>query len=171
MAAERTNAFLGIGGNIGDVVQGMRRAIQALASHENIEVVSVSPVYKTPPWGKEDQDWFHNACLQVATTLSARQLLEVCLGIETAQDRKREERWGPRTIDLDILLFGDHVIDEPGLQVPHPRMGERVFVLQPLADLDDGLTVSGKTVLEMLAELGPTELEPLAFSPDWWQET
>ena len=170
MVDEATKAFLGIGGNVGDVLATIRRAILGLHDHDQIEVTAVSPVYRTPPWGKEDQDWFHNACIELSTMLTPRQLLDVCLSIETGLDRKRDERWGPRTIDLDILLFGDAFIDEPGLQVPHPRMAERAFVLKPLADLDENLTVAGESVSELLTETGSSKMEMLDLPPNWWRE-
>lgn len=127
--AER--AFLALGSNLGDRVATLRRAVSLLD-----DVVAVSPVYETGPvGGPEDQGRYLNAVVELVTDRSPRELLETCRRLEADAGRVRLERWGPRTLDVDVLLVGDLVVDEEDLVVPHPRMWERRFVLAPLADL------------------------------------
>ena len=123
-------AFLGLGSNLGDRAAQLRAAVAALD-----DVVAVSPVYETDPVGGPEQGAFLNLVVELDTTLDARGLLGECRRLETAAARVRLERWGPRTLDVDVLWVDGEVVDEPDLQVPHPRMGERRFVLAPLADL------------------------------------
>jgi 2-amino-4-hydroxy-6-hydroxymethyldihydropteridine diphosphokinase len=124
-------AFLALGSNLGDRWALLRRAVAALP-----DVVAVSPVYETDPvGGPEGQGAYLNLVVELDTELSARQLLEAAQRAEAGARRVRTERWGPRTLDVDVLLVGDDVVDEPDLVVPHPRMWERAFVLVPLADL------------------------------------
>jgi 2-amino-4-hydroxy-6-hydroxymethyldihydropteridine diphosphokinase len=124
-------AFLGLGSNLGDREGYLREAVASLTG-----VVGVSPVYETDPVGGPDgQGPYLNLVVELDTDLSARQLLGVCHRLESAADRVREQRWGPRTLDVDILWTDGEPIDEPDLQVPHPRMYERRFVMAPLADL------------------------------------
>jgi 2-amino-4-hydroxy-6-hydroxymethyldihydropteridine diphosphokinase len=123
----------------------LRAALEQLAAEPAIRVVEVSPLRDTAPVGMVDQPRFLNAAAAVETTLSARELLDRLLGIEQRLGRTREgPRFGPRTIDLDLLLYGEERIDEPGLEVPHPRLHERLFALEPLAELDPGLDVPGR---------------------------
>ena len=143
-------AHVGLGGNIGDRKANLETAISRLGETPGITLVARSSFIGTEPWGKTDQEWFLNAAIAVDTTLSARQLLETCLAVETAMGRVREEKWGPRIIDLDILTYGDALIDEEGLQVPHPYIAEREFVLEPLAEIAPDLMIGGKTVRELL---------------------
>jgi 2-amino-4-hydroxy-6-hydroxymethyldihydropteridine diphosphokinase len=128
-------AYLGIGSNLGDRMAHLQGAIDALAAAGGLDVVAVSPVYETVPVGGPLQPDFLNAVVAVDSALPARALLELAHRIEAAADRVRTVRWGPRTLDVDILLVGDERIDEPDLVVPHPRMAERAFVVVPLADL------------------------------------
>jgi 2-amino-4-hydroxy-6-hydroxymethyldihydropteridine diphosphokinase len=123
-------AFLGLGSNLGDREALLRRAVAQLP-----DVVAVSPMYETDPVGGPDQGAFLNLVVELDTARSPRQLLELCRELETSARRVRLERWGPRTLDVDVLLVGDLAVDEPDLVVPHPRMWERRFVLAPLADL------------------------------------
>jgi 2-amino-4-hydroxy-6-hydroxymethyldihydropteridine diphosphokinase len=124
-------AYLGLGSNLGDRWRHLREAVESLP-----DVVTVSPVYETDPvGGPPDQDPYLNCVVELETERSARELLGICHRLEAAAGRVRTERWGPRTLDVDILLIGDQTIDEPDLQVPHPRMWERSFVLAPLADI------------------------------------
>lgn len=124
-------AFLGLGSNVGDRWAHLRAAVGALP-----DVAAVSPVYETDPvGGPEDQEPYLNCVVMLLTDRTPRQLLSLCRELETAAGRVRTERWGPRTLDVDVLLVGDMVVDDPDLQVPHPRMRERPFVLVPLADL------------------------------------
>ena len=123
-------AFLGLGSNLGDRWQYLRDAVSSLAG-----VVAVSPVYETEPVGGPAQGPYLNVVVELATELTPRQLLGVCHRLESAAGRVRGDRWGPRTLDVDILLVGDLVVDEPDLKVPHPLMRARRFVLQPLSDI------------------------------------
>ena len=125
-----TRAFLGLGSNLGDRARHLADAISAIP-----DVVAVSPTYETDPVGGPEQGPYLNVVVELDTELSPRQLLEVCRAREEAAARVRTERWGPRTLDVDVLLVGDLVVDDPDLQVPHPRLWERAFVLIPLADL------------------------------------
>ena len=136
-AADRSarRAYLGIGSNLGDRLAHLQLAVDALAREPGVTVVAVSSVYETAPVGGPAQDDYLNAVVAVDTTLDARALLEVAHHAEVAAHRVRSTRWGPRTLDVDVLLVGDDRVDEPDLQVPHPRLTERAFVLVPLADV------------------------------------
>lgn len=166
-----TTAYLGLGGNIGDPRGAMASALQALDRAGGINVSAVSSIYRTPPWGKVDQPDFLNCVARVETALATRALLDLCLSSERALKRVRAERWGPRVIDIDVLIHGDNVVDEDGLQVPHPRMKERAFVLAPLAELAPDLDLDGRTVSARLAALDQTGIDRLAGGTDWWLET
>lgn len=130
-------AAVGLGGNTGDVSASFRHAVDRLDAADGCRVVAASSLYETDPVGPIPQPAFLNAAVLVATKLEPRPLLALLLGIERERGRNRasEERWGPRTLDLDLLLFGERVIDEPDLRVPHPRLAERRFVLEPLAEI------------------------------------
>jgi 2-amino-4-hydroxy-6-hydroxymethyldihydropteridine diphosphokinase len=144
-------AYIGLGANLGDRSAALDAALEALRARPGVHVAAVSRVRETEPWGPVEQPPFLNAAAALDTTLEARELLDVLLAVERDLGRTREgARWGPRTIDLDLLLYGDEVIDEPGLTVPHPRLAERLFVLEPLHDLDPGLVVPGAGDLESL---------------------
>ena len=149
-------AFIGLGANLGDREVAVRRALEALEAHDDVELLAVSRMRETDPVGFVDQPRFVNAACAVDTTLSPHALLDVLLGIERSLGRRRGgERYGPRTIDLDLLVYGAEVVDEPGLRVPHRRLHERRFVLEPLLDLDPDLVVPGRgRVDELLARLG-----------------
>lgn len=167
---EPVRAFLGLGGNIGDPAEAMAAALRALDASENVEIVAVSSLYRTPPWGMVDQPDFLNAVAELRTTASARYLLELCLSTEAALKRVRSVRWGPRVIDIDILYYGGQTIDEPDLQVPHPRMSGRAFVLAPLAEIAPDLEVDGTTVVRRLLDIDRTGIEKLAGGGEWWRE-
>lgn len=156
-------AGVGLGSNIGDKKANLDRAVEALASSPGIAVVARSGYWRTEPWGFTDQDWFVNACVLVETELPPRALLERCLAIETALGRRREIRWGPRIIDLDVLYVDGLAVEEPGLSLPHPHMLERAFVLEPLAELRPDLSVRGTTVADALAALADEGVSRL----DW----
>jgi 2-amino-4-hydroxy-6-hydroxymethyldihydropteridine diphosphokinase len=144
-------AYIGVGANLGDREATMRAALAALDATPGIRVVAVSSFRETDPVGYVDQPRFLNAAAALDTELDARGLLDALLSVERGLGRTREgPRYGPRTIDLDLLLFGDAELDEPGLTVPHPRLHERAFVLEPLAELDPGLVVPGRGPLESL---------------------
>jgi 2-amino-4-hydroxy-6-hydroxymethyldihydropteridine diphosphokinase len=127
--------FAGVGANICDPAQTLQDAVRRLGHENGLRVVAASPVYRSPPVGPQDQPHYLNAVLELRVTLAPRALLESFLGVEREFGRVRDIRWGPRTLDLDILTYDDRVIDEPGLTIPHSHMLERPFVLVPLADL------------------------------------
>lgn len=157
----RRGVYVGLGSNLGDREANIQQALEKLASHPQIVVLRTSPLYETAPVGMTDQGWFLDAVAELATNLGPRELLEELLRTEAALGRVRTVRWGPRTIDLDLLLYQDQRLDEPGLEVPHPRLEERIFVIKPLADLEPNLRLpSGMTVEERLAALpsGPDSI-------------
>ena len=162
-------AWLGLGGNIGDVTEALRQALGLLDGHRDIRVTQVSPLYKTPPWGVEDQPWFLNCCAEIETTLAPEELLEVCQQAEREGKRERIVRWGPRTIDVDIVAFEEIAQVEQRLTIPHPRATERDFVMVPLADIAADLEIAGKTVRQWVTAMNSDELELENDSQDWWQ--
>ena len=142
---ELQHAFVGLGANLGDREATIRNAASLLAASR------LSTIRETEPWGFEDQPKFLNAVAELETDLTARDLLDRLLVVEQSLGRTREgPRWGPRTIDLDLLLYGDERLDEPDLTVPHPHLHERLFVLEPLAELDPALEVPGKGLVSDL---------------------
>jgi 2-amino-4-hydroxy-6-hydroxymethyldihydropteridine diphosphokinase len=159
-----TEAAIGLGGNVGDKRANLDRAVELLAAVPGVRLVARSGYYRTEPWGFTDQDWFLNACVVVETTLPPQALLAACLAVEQRLGRRRELRWGPRIIDLDILYFDDLTLDEPGLEVPHPRLLERAFVLAPLAEIRPDRVIAGARVADALAALGADGVERLAWS-------
>jgi 2-amino-4-hydroxy-6-hydroxymethyldihydropteridine diphosphokinase len=149
-------AYIGVGANLGERERTIRLAIEMLAAQPGIELAGVSPLRETEPWGPVEQPPYLNGALALDTELGPRDLLEVLLAVEQrlGRDRSTEVRFGPRTLDLDLLVHGGLVRDEPGLTLPHPRLHERRFALEPLADLDPGLVIPGRgTVAELLAGL------------------
>ena len=128
-------AYLGLGSNIGDRKQQLLKAIDLIGNIKGIKVTKQSSIYETAPIGYTDQPNFLNLCLEIETELSPQQLLKHCLDIEQQLHRVREIRWGPRTLDIDILLYSDNIIETDNLIIPHPRMQERAFVLIPLNDI------------------------------------
>ena len=148
-----TRVYLGIGSNLGDRETTIRRALELLG--RRVDVVAVSSLHETEPWGYTDQPPFLNAAAAVETELGPRELLETFLEVERELGRTRDgPRFGPRTIDLDLLLYGDSRIVEPGLTVPHPRLHERLFALEPLQELDPVLEIPGRgTVAALIAGL------------------
>jgi 2-amino-4-hydroxy-6-hydroxymethyldihydropteridine diphosphokinase len=160
--------YLSLGGNLGDPAASMATALRLLDADESTRVIAVSSLYRTPPWGKLDQPDFLNAAAEISTALAPRALLDLCLEAERKLKRVREERWGPRLIDIDILVFGDRIIHETGLEVPHPRMLERAFVLAPLAEIAPELAVGGRSVSERLSAVDTSGIERLASGRDWW---
>lgn len=162
-------ASLGLGGNIGDPPAAMAHALQALDVRGDCSVTAVSKLYSTPPWGKTDQADFFNCCALVETSLSPEALLKLCLDIEKDMKRVRIERWGPRTIDIDILTYGDLVITDPALQLPHPRMTERGFVMLPLADIAPDMLVNGRSVAQWLPLTDISGIRTVGEAVDWWK--
>lgn len=168
MSGRSNTVYLSLGGNLGDPAASMGAALRILDTDQGTDVVTVSSLYRTPPWGKLDQPDFLNAAAGLSTTLSPRALLDLCLDAERKLKRVREERWGPRLIDIDILVFGERVIHETGLEVPHPRMLERAFVLAPLAEIAPALVVGGRSVTERLGEVDIGGIERLPSGQQWW---
>ncbi|WP_295947304.1 2-amino-4-hydroxy-6-hydroxymethyldihydropteridine diphosphokinase [uncultured Xanthomonas sp.] len=138
-------ACIGLGGNLGDAAATLRAALAALDTLPQTRLLRASQLYRSPAWGREDQPDFINAAALVATTLSAPDLLQALLDLEHRHGRQRlpGERWGPRTLDLDLLLYAEAVIDLPGLQVPHPFLHQRAFVLLPLAEIAADAVIPG----------------------------
>lgn len=143
--------ILALGSNIGDGPAHLRQAITAIAALEKVQRVRQSSLYRTPPWGKTDQDWFTNAALVIRTLLPPMALLEACLRIEAQQGRIRQERWGPRVIDIDMITYEGVTSTDPRLTLPHPAAHERAFVLLPLCEIAPGTLLKGKTAEEWLA--------------------
>ncbi len=148
-------AYIGLGSNMGNREENLDRAIALLDGTGKIRVTAVSSYYNTAPVGYLQQEDFLNAVAEIKTGLTANELLKVCNSIELELKRERIIRWGPRTIDLDILLYGDMIINEEKLTIPHPRMNERKFVLEPLSEIAPRVLhpVYNKTVGELLLEL------------------
>ena len=163
----RPLAWIGLGGNIGDVETAMRAALAHLHGHARIVVEAVSPLYRTAPWGLTDQPDFLNACARVRTDLEPEALLDACLDAEAALDRVRGKKWGPRTIDLDVLVLESGPYSSPRLTVPHPRLTERAFALMPLADLDAGLLLAGETVSQCLARCDTSDIKRIESDGEW----
>lgn len=159
--ARRVRAAFGIGSNVGD---GMAHLAAAVAGLRTLgENVVVSPYYSTAPVGGPDQERYLNAVVTVTTRETPGAILEHIHSIERERGRLRRERWGPRTLDIDLLLYGDAVIDEPGLQVPHPRMAERRFVLQPLLDIwPDATLPDGRPLAPMLEQVRDQDVRLVA---------
>jgi 2-amino-4-hydroxy-6-hydroxymethyldihydropteridine diphosphokinase len=161
-----TSSYIGLGGNVGDVAAAMARALDALGALPDSALVATSRLYRTPAWGVTDQPDFINAVARLDTPLSPRALLEALLAIERDAGRTRladgSDRWGPRTLDLDLLLYGDRVIDEPGLHVPHPRLHERAFALVPLVEIAADAVIPGVgPARDALAAMAPADIEAL----------
>ena len=139
-----TRAYVGLGANLGPREETLRRAVELIDRTPAVDVLAVSELRETEPVGAVDQPPFLNGAVALETSLSARELLDLLLDVERELGRVRNERWGPRLVDLDLLLYGAETIDEPGLRVPHPRLHERRFALEPLAELDPDLVIPGR---------------------------
>lgn len=148
-------AYVGLGANLGSREDTLRRAIELLDATEGIEILAVSRLRETDPVGVVDQPRFLNGAAALETTLSPRELLDILLGVERELGRTRDgTRWGPRIVDLDLLLYDDELVNQPGLRVPHPRLHERRFALEPLAELEPELQIPGQgRVSSLLAHL------------------
>jgi len=166
----KDTVYLSLGGNLGEPDKSMGAALRMLDADAQTDVVSVSSLYRTPPWGKTDQPDFLNIAAELRTALSPRALLDACLDAERRLKRVRQERWGPRLIDIDILVFGDRTVHEAGLELPHPRMLERGFVLAPLAEVAPDFVARGRRLTDWLADLDMVGIERLPSGRDWWKE-
>ena len=156
--------LVGLGGNVGVVRTTLDRAIAALCDGGEVRLLAQSSDYQTPPWGVVDQPPFVNRCISIATALAPRALLDRALDVERmfGRDRSREQRWGPRPLDIDLLAYDDVAIAEPGLTLPHPRLLERAFVLVPLAEIVPDWVIAGVRVRDALARVDTRGIERLA---------
>lgn len=155
------SVYLSLGSNIGDKKAYLEAALDRLNQLPQTTVAAVSSFYETAAWGKTDQDDFLNICCQLETELDAQQLLTECQKIEKDLQRVRHEHWGPRTIDIDILLYGNETIATENLSVPHPYMTERAFVLVPLEEIAPQLQLNGQSISSYLAHLNVQEVRKL----------
>ena len=158
-------AWVAIGGNQGEVRATLEAATRAVHALDGVRVLRASSIYRTPAWGRTDQPDFLNGVLAIETSLPPPALLDRLLGIERAFGRRRDEeagRWGPRTLDLDLLAYGDLVLEQPGLSLPHPRLHERAFVLVPLAEIAADPVIPGRgRVGQLLAEVDASGIEAI----------
>lgn len=163
MTTGTARAYLAFGGNVGDSRATLDRAVAALAQTPGVSLAARSSDYRTPPWGVTDQAPFINLCVAIDTTLPPLDLLARVQEIERAfgRDRTKELRWGPRTVDIDIIAYGDLTLDEPGLILPHPRLFERAFVLMPLAEIAGGRRIAGRDPQEALRGVDTAGIERL----------
>lgn len=161
-----TIAALGLGGNLGDRRGNLAAALAALASDPSIRIEAVSCLYETAPWGKTDQPAFLNAAVRIATRLDPLALLDRVLGVERGLGRERRDPWGPRSIDIDILVYGEARIASARLTVPHPHLHRRAFALAPLADVMPEAEIAGRRPGDWLSGLGEAGIERVA-GPDW----
>ena len=147
--------YLGLGSNMGAKITNIKNAVEAIGAIEGIRVIKISSLYATEPWGKKDQAGFINAAVEIVTSLTPGQLLERLQEIEIKMGRQRSEKWGPRIIDIDILLFGDEVLESRKLTVPHPHMRNRLFVLIPLEEINSAIRFpdDGMDIKEVLARV------------------
>ena len=152
-------AFIAFGGNVGDA----RETIAQFCAGDRIRLIARAPDYKPPPWGKTDQPAFINACIIIDTGLTPLGLLDEAHEVERAfgRDRHKEERWGPRSLDIDLLTYGEDTIDDPDLTLPHPRLFERAFVLVPLLEIAPNAIIAGRSLREALARLDQSGIERL----------
>lgn len=152
---DRKKAYLGLGSNLGDKAANLRSAVQLLAEDACCTVVRMSSLYSTRPVGVEDQPDFLNAVVEIRTSLEPHKLLAKCQEVERKIGRKRTMRWGPRVIDLDILIYEEVALGSDDLTIPHPRLHERAFALAPLAEIAPGLDIGGGvTTREALERVG-----------------
>jgi 2-amino-4-hydroxy-6-hydroxymethyldihydropteridine diphosphokinase len=156
-------ALIAFGGNVGDVRATFDRAVASFCDGREVRLLARSSDYRTAPWGVVDQPPFINMCIAVATELSPGALLARALAVEQAlgRDRRREQRWGPRTIDIDLIAYDDLALSQPNLELPHPRLCERAFVLVPLAEIAPDRLIAGVKVRDMLAQVDCSAIEKL----------
>ncbi|GAB6100203.1 2-amino-4-hydroxy-6-hydroxymethyldihydropteridine diphosphokinase [Halanaerocella petrolearia] len=145
------DVYLGLGTNKGDREENLNQAIKSIEKFPQTELIGLSKIYETEPWGYTDQQDFLNMCLQIETELTPYDLLDWCQEVENKLKRKRKIKWGPRTIDVDILVYDDLKLNDEELTLPHPRIRERAFVLVPLGDLNEDLFIKGKSIKDWVA--------------------
>jgi 2-amino-4-hydroxy-6-hydroxymethyldihydropteridine diphosphokinase len=157
------SALIALGGNVGDVRATFRKAIANICGMAQAALLARSSDYLTPPWGEEQQPRFVNACIDIETSLDPHALLFVLQKVERkfGRERKKEQRWGPRTLDLDLIAYDDVTLDKPELTLPHPRLFERAFVLVPLAEIAPDRLIGGRRVSEALAKVSTADIERL----------
>ena len=157
------SAIIALGGNVGDARATFKKAIAEICRVAQAGLLARSSDYSTPPWGDMQQAQFVNACIEIQTTLAPLSLLSVLLTIERTfgRDRSRERRWGPRTLDLDLIAYDDISMVQPKLTLPHPRLFDRAFVLVPLAEIAPDRLIAGRRVKAALAEIGSEGIERL----------
>jgi 2-amino-4-hydroxy-6-hydroxymethyldihydropteridine diphosphokinase len=164
MSRDVVRVFVGLGGNVGQIENTLMEAIWAMESLPQTSLRAQSAYYRSPPWGRTDQADFINAVIELQTRLAPRVLLDYLLEIEERFGRVRnaEDKWGPRTLDLDLLYFGDQEIKQPGMHIPHPHLHERAFVLVPLAEIAANLEIPGRgRVADLLAAVDATGVEAI----------
>ena len=157
------DVLIALGGNVGDVRATFRKAIANICRMAQAALVARSSDYATPPWGNEQQARFINACIEIETSLDPHALLFTLQRIEQkfGRDRSKETRWGPRTLDLDLIAYDDVLLQGPELTLPHPRLFERAFVLVPLAEIAPDRAIGGRSVREALAQLSTEGIDRL----------
>ena len=168
MASAMAEALIALGGNVGDVRATLRLAIAALCDGTAVRLVARSADYRTPPWGVTEQPPFINCAIVAETKLSPQALLGRAQSVERqfGRDRAREERWGPRTLDIDLIDYDGVVLDTPELSLPHPRALERGFVLVPLNEIVPNRRIAGMRIADALAQIDRTGIEKLASVGD-----
>lgn len=154
--ASPVTAYVALGSNLGDRRAHLKSAFAALAALPGTRLLARSAIFETPPFGPAGQQNYYNAAAALSTTLAPRSLLDALFAIEQARGRVRRERWGPRTLDLDLLLHGDASMNDERITLPHPSMLERAFVLAPLCEIASGLVLNGRTLAQHLAGLDQT---------------
>lgn len=165
------HVWLGLGGNLGNVKASMKEALHLFEARDDTSVLNVSHLYKTPPWGKTDQPWFYNACAEILTTLEPEALLSFSLAVEQRMQRQRLEKWGPRTLDIDLLIYDDlEVFKSDRLILPHPHITQRAFVLEPLSEIAPDMMLLGKNIAQWAREKKDTGVKKLNSSMHWWKE-
>lgn len=147
----------------------MSEALSALEARHDTDILAVSSVYQTPPWGPIAQDDFLNAVALCTTRLAPQDLLDACLQTEESLKRVRRVRWGPRTIDIDVLIYGDQQIETDTLTIPHPRMLDRAFVMVPFAEIAPDIILQQKSALEWSEALDQSDIKKMPLPKNWWQ--
>lgn len=158
--------MLGLGGNVGERRAALAAAVDTLRANRDIQIIAASPLYESEPWGMTSQRDFLNAAVRIATPLGPAGLLAAILAIEVSLGRVRGKKWGPRSIDIDILVFCNEIIDIPGLTIPHPHLTERAFALAPLVDVMPDAVIKNRPARQWLAQLGRKGLN-MVSGPEW----